>query len=132
MNIYILEDDPNRVSWFQDNLDDFRHTDTASGFIAMLSDAHTMNETIDVLFLDHDLGGDVYVSSDEPNTGMEIVRFLENKKSVPKINKIVCHSLNSPARANMVERLTNLGYLTLNIPFILLTGKNHLQRVLEM
>lgn len=66
--IYILEDDPNRMKKFNRECigHSLTHDDTAEGFIEKLE---AEQEFIDVVFLDHDLGGEHYVSSDEKKHG---------------------------------------------------------------
>lgn len=47
----------------------------------------------DILFLDHDLGGQVHVSSEDPNTGAEVARWIKNNPSrKPKL--VIAHTLN--------------------------------------
>lgn len=60
------------------------------------------------LCLDHDLGGETYVDSDRTDTGMEVVRWIEENK--PSIQNIIVHSLNYDAAKEMVLRLKNAGY----------------------
>ncbi len=61
-------------------------------------------EHIDVLFLDHDLGGEVFVDSDQPNTGAEVARQLASDPH-PSIDLIVIHSYNPVGACNMYHLL---------------------------
>lgn len=72
----------------------------------------------DVVFLDHDLGGEEYVNSAETNTGMEVVRWVE--QNLPKVGKFIVHSLNRPAREMMTAKLLDSGYNTIDCPYIIL------------
>lgn len=58
-----------------------------------------------VLFLDHDLGGEQMVAANPlKNTGSMVVEALV-AHDFPHVRRIICHSLNTPARKLMVERL---------------------------
>jgi uroporphyrinogen-III synthase len=48
---------------------------------------------------------------------MEVVRWIEENE--PKMQKVVCHSLNKDAREEMVERLKDAGYDAVELPFIM-------------
>ena len=56
------------------------------------------------------------MDSDESNTGMEVVRWLETHRK--EIGTVVVHSLNTPAAQAMIERLTCAGYHAVHVPFI--------------
>ena len=94
--------------------------------VVVVRDASTCIDAIagirlDVLFLDHDLGGEVMVKEDEHgNTGTAVVRFLvDHSKHYPEIKRIVCHSMNEPARKRMVADLLKAGYHTWDAPWAL-------------
>jgi type II secretory pathway component PulM len=111
--ILFLDDDPGRIRWLRSQAPSATCCETAEELIAALSEAQG---SIERLFLDHDLGGEMYVNSDEPNTGMEVVRWLE---SHPKaIGTVVVHSLNATAAQAMIERLASAGYHAVHVPFI--------------
>lgn len=63
------------------------------------------NNDWDVLFLDHDLGGEIYVDSG-PGTGYEVAVWLE-KNPDRQPPQIFLHSLNSVGRQNMQAALPN-------------------------
>ena len=107
-DILILEDNWERQEQFSKNLvgHNLTITDSSKTAIAKLS-----NEKWDVLFLDHDLGGLVYVQSGE-NTGFEVAEFLKlNQKHMPQ--NIIVHSLNVPGSQNIIAALPN----AVHIPF---------------
>ena len=100
--ILVLEDNLERQEQFKKNLveHNVEITDSSKMTIERLS-----NEKWDILFLDHDLGGQVYVPSGE-NTGYEVAKFLEeNKQFMPE--KIVVHSLNPVGAKNISDALPN-------------------------
>jgi len=106
MKILILEDDKARVQRFEEKLkgeDIFViFTDVVSACISALECSD-----FDVLFLDHDLDGKVYVPSDgdEP-TGWHVAKWLsENPERQPA--KIFLHSLNHAGRIEMMKQLPN-------------------------
>ena len=110
MKILILEDDNNRIVKFRDKLS--RH---ALLFVNSAADAIKLllneGETFDMIFLDHDLGGEVYVDSSNTNTGSEVVRWLISDQDRIMIQPyIIIHSLNYPAAQEMQLNLTNYGY----------------------
>lgn len=110
--IYILEDDPNRMRYFDREFkidaDEYVHADNAAGMIELIEADSYNADPIDVLFLDHDLGGEQFVDSSEKNTGMGVVRWLVEHK--PEIRLIIVHTLNPPAGLEMVQRLQMAGY----------------------
>jgi len=104
MKILILEDDHNRIATFRDKLGE-RHeltiVETAEDAISKLK-----SDIFDVIFLDHDLGGEVYVSTEDKNTGSEVARWM----SQAKLNQpyVIIHSLNTPAAASMAVTLKGI------------------------
>jgi|WetSurSiteA1Bulk_404760.scaffolds.fasta_scaffold00002_5 hypothetical protein len=79
-----------------------------------------LNRDWDLVSLDHDLGGRVYVPSEDTNTGMEVVRYLEksNSDKYGVLKRIIVHTLNSPAGIEMVNRLESLGFDVIYHPFL--------------
>lgn len=92
------------------------YTDSAAQIIA---DLNEKGLEYDVIFLDHDLGGETFVSSQREDCGMEVVRHLEkNPDLVNSRTLIVVHSLNIHAGLEMVSKLLNAGfYNTFYVPF---------------
>ncbi len=94
-----------------------------------LSLARTADEAIellssliswDLVMLDHDLGQKYMQESDDPGSGMEVVRYIE--QALPKIEKIIIHSWNVPAANEMRSRLARQGYNVDYRPFKSLRG----------
>jgi CheY-like chemotaxis protein len=59
----------------------------------------------DLIFLDHDLGGQTYVDSDEGNTGYQFVKWLKENDPQWKERSYVVHSLNPSGADNMLAEL---------------------------
>ena len=100
MNVLILEDSKERIPIFNKVLKDDIPVvvETAKHAIDLLK-----NKDWDLLFLDHDLGGQSYVKSGE-NTGWEVAKWLEEHPD-RKPNNIIIHSLNTVGQKNMKDCL---------------------------
>jgi CheY-like chemotaxis protein len=102
MKVLVLEDDPNRIRTFRFKFDpsfEVMYVTTAQGAIDLLTE-----NQFDAMFLDHDLGGEQFVDTDNENTGSEVVRWLL-VHSISNDPYIIVHSLNRPAATGMVENL---------------------------
>lgn len=108
--ILFLDDCPNRCRSFRSNFPSATIVNDAKSCIAELK-----KQDWDEVFLDHDLGGTTYQDANDKNSGSEVVRWIVEWK--PTVGLFVCHSLNSPARVNMITTLRNSGYDVANIPF---------------
>ena len=115
MNILILEDSKSRQKDFKRNLPCATIVETADACIKELNEA---TETWDWVFLDHDLGGNIFVDTYEKNTGSEVVRWICANK--PKIKQLIVHSLNDEAAYGMVRDLTGAEYSAKHVPFLCL------------
>lgn len=96
MKILILEDSDERIQQFKKNFMGAKliFTQTPKEAIEQLK-----KHKIDILFLDHDLGGTTYADSDE-NSGYAVAKWLEeNPEFKPK--EIILHSLNPDGVAKM-------------------------------
>jgi len=86
--------------------------------------AHTAKEAIAylerykfaVIFLDHDLGGQVYVASSD-GTGYEVAKWLSERYSKHQGSKIIIHSWNQIGAKNMHSILRQAGYWVSIAPF---------------
>lgn len=102
MKILILDDDMNRHCIFNKKLVGHEVTNviTSKEAIQQLSSFN-----FDIVFLDHDLGGEVFVKSGE-NTGFEVAVWLsENTDRQP--SRIIIHSLNPVGAVNMKSKLSS-------------------------
>lgn len=71
----------------------------------------------DIIFLDHDLNNEVYVSTMLDNTGSGVVRWIvENQNNKQAL--FVLHSLNHGGRENMKSLLFSGQYKCFEVPFV--------------
>lgn len=95
-NIFVLEDDITRIKWFSRELNGkfkITYTDKAETAIYLLN-----NNKYDIMFLDHDLGGEQMVDVKEFNTGSTVAEEINKLKiDVP----VILHSFNVTGLANM-------------------------------
>jgi len=122
MKILFLDDDPYRTKHFKSKKPFAVCVATAKGCIEELQ-----KDDWDYVFLDHDLGGETFVDSDQEETGMEVVRWIQENK--PNIKKVIVHSLNYPAATNMLSKITDLEYNAVYVPFVSLL--NQLEEVMN-
>lgn len=120
MKILVLEDDQNRIDQFVNR---FKEAGIEREEVWWAIDAQTaINSleirTYDVLFLDHDLGGDQMVSTSHLNTGSEFARQLMELHRSGKVEKLpMCfiHSFN-PIGAENMQRI--IGRTSERVPSI--------------
>ena len=108
MKILVLEDNLERQEQFKKNLagHNVEITDSSKTTIEKL-----VSGKYEILFLDHDLGNQVFVESGE-NTGYEVAKFLEaNNQFMP--SNVIVHSLNTNGVQNILGALP----LAIHIPF---------------
>lgn len=116
MRIFVLEDDRDRTDVFVKNL--VGHTvvfaETALDAISKL-EAYEF----DLIFLDHDLGGEQMVGTQGANTGSEVVRNMVRTYQEEAWNwpTTIVHSLNTPAAEAMQRDLETIGVDVRRIPF---------------
>lgn len=124
MKILFLDDDESRQSafkeWFDEHktdLDTLVQTRTANDTIKALKS----NKLFDIVSLDHDLGGKVFVTETK-ETGYEVALYIERmgKKKLPK--SVVIHSFNPTGASRMMQaikkRVPNTQYLPFCLPTI--------------
>lgn len=124
--ILFLDDDPLRAAlaynrWPESKRDRVVWTTTAYETIRTIKE---YEDTLEEINLDHDLGGEHWVSSGRPDSGMEVVRFFEElfHTDMEQFNKyknvsFVIHSWNLPANFEMTDRLGKLGLKAVSQPF---------------
>lgn len=97
--------DQNRTFWVQ----------TVDETIDILKE---YRERLDIVSLDHDLGGQKFVYSGRSDTGMEVVRWLEKQDPADFAHvRFVIHTWNLPAGVVMTRRLRARGYRVIRAPF---------------
>lgn len=106
MKILILDDDQLRHDGFKQELigHTLEHTYTSKECIESLK-----NNDYDLVLLDHDLGGQVYVESGE-NTGWEVAEWL-SKNLDKKPDNVIIHSYNVVGAKNMMNILEDSKYI---------------------
>jgi hypothetical protein len=110
--VLFLDDDPRRGQTFLARYPDAVWVETAVACIARL------HETWDEVHLDHDLGGEVFVNSDRPDCGMEVVRWLTAEPRALRDHcEFIVHSHNAEAAEAMVAQLQEAGYNVSYRPF---------------
>lgn len=118
--ILILEDSPDRIikfkNMFSQNSKNFIHVD----YVDTAKDAISLLEKYkyDLIFLDHDLGGKIFVNSDEENTGNTVIKQIPYTKNLS--TKIIVHSHN-PGGVNRMLSIKELDSVW--IPFYYLNIK---------
>ena len=106
--IFILEDDPQRIKIFKIKL--IQHELFFTDNVKEAKDMFDLLGPFDYIFLDHDLGGQIYVDSDNHNTGYQFAKYI-SKKDLSLVQKIVVHSLNENGARKMVALLPNSIYI---------------------
>ena len=121
MKILILDDNEFRHKAFKKKFnlpqDKLTHTYTTEECIKVLTDT-TIKDKFDLIYLDHDLGGEEMVLSDQ-GTGYEVAEFIAydmDQAKLPTIG-IVVHSLNPIGRKNMLVILHNSNCKVIDGPF---------------
>ncbi len=104
MRVFVLEDDPMRLNCFWEWFSGHELTCCTDAADA----AHVfMGQSWDLASLDHDLGGEVYVSSDEDNTGAGFVR--QCGEALARVPNVVVHSYNQAGAMRMIAGLADHG-----------------------
>lgn len=103
MKILILDDDMNRHIIFNRKLIGHLVTNVTTAKEAIYK---LQTESFDIVFLDHDLGGEIFVSSSHENTGYSVAKWLSELKD-RQPERIIIHSLNPVGASNMKSILTN-------------------------
>lgn len=113
MKILILEDNEYRIAIFKvlfANHECHFFTDVAPAIEYIRT--YEMN---DIMLLDHDLGGEVYVPSSNKNTGWQFAKFLADNNYHCK--QIIIHSQNTVGAQNMYNTLIGVADDLRAIPF---------------
>jgi CheY-like chemotaxis protein len=112
--VLFLDDDRRRAAHFLamvEGLDlDLTIVETADECIVRLGE-----RAFDVVFLDHDLGGEIYCDSSRQDCGMEVVRWLGHNRA--SHGRFVVHTHNEIAGATMFIGLRGLGYDVVHATF---------------
>jgi len=113
INIFILDDDVMRHRTLIKRALEIANVDKNEANIVT---ATTSDEAVkklqehdswDILMLDHDLGGEIFVESTKENTGFQVAKFI--RKNNIKFGQCLLHSMNPVGVKNMLEELEGLG-----------------------
>lgn len=118
--IVFLDDDPNRaaVQFQRMKPEDQIRTFWVTTVDETIETLKNYRERLDIVSLDHDLGGDHYVHTAREDCGTEIVRWLEKQDSSLYAHvRFIVHSWNMPAGIRMTQRLQDKGYRVIHKPF---------------
>jgi len=96
MKVLILEDSPHRVSSFREKLK--KHDLYFFDDVKDACEAFDLLGPWDALFIDHDLGGNINVDSEDENTGYQFAKYIKDKQ-LPDM--IIIHSINSVGSQNI-------------------------------
>lgn len=110
MKVLVLDDDKTRLSQFRDRFIERGYTyDTTTS----MEDCWKFIESkkYDMIFLDHDLGDEVFVDSKKENTGSEIARRWGSKEHKNKETKVIVHSFNPAGAKNMLDLIEDSIYI---------------------
>lgn len=113
MRIFILEDNQERIEAFKKYLNSHELTIVSEALEAIKLLEKDLN--YDFIFLDHDLGGQIFVNVAEENTGSTVARYLTDKEIK---GNIIIHSFNPIGAKNMLNYLPNAYYVPFNIDFL--------------
>jgi len=97
MKVFVLEDDPLRIRVFEQML--VGHETVYAQDVERARKAFDKWGPFDVMFLDHDLGGQVYVPSEDPTTGYAFLKSVVDRLGD---TQVVVHSYNEPAARRMM------------------------------
>jgi hypothetical protein len=120
MRVFILEDDLTRVILFREALmrHDVTHAESLTEAVEMYRGPY------DLLLLDHDLGGEVFVDSEKEDTGAGFCRWVSGEPTT-----VLIHSYNAPGAAQMNVTLVEKGWANVGyVPFGLRL-LNHLRKL---
>lgn len=112
LKIMVLEDMPSRIQFFKNKLHKhdvyfFDNADDAMNGLLYL------NDKWDIVFLDHDLEGRIFVPSSYHNTGYTVAKFIFENDI--KINQIITHSMNPQGAQNIKSILPRAEIIPFNL-----------------
>lgn len=112
--ILFLDDDHARISAFRGIIE---RVDCHLSIVETAEDCISeLNRTaFDLVLLDHDLGGEIFVDSEREDCGMEVVRWL--KTNGGEHGSFIVHTMNPVAATAMYFELQTMGYRVEQAPF---------------
>ena len=115
MKIFILEDSNERIKQFKKRF--FKEELYIERDVKAAIKLFKGNYPFDVIFLDHDLGGEEMVDSNDNNTGYQFVKWMVENYKVDGTD-IIVHSLNPQGADRMIFEMKEHGVRSRKIPFI--------------
>lgn len=115
MRLLLLEDDLLRISEFERRAKEHKLALTvvssATACIRLL-EIGLEKKTVkyDLICLDHDLGGEIFVDTKHKNTGSEVARWISEHPESVKGALVVVHSFNPAGAKNMVSLIPGSVY----------------------
>mgnify|MGYP001077491652 CR=1 FL=1 len=100
MKILVLEDGKRRTAWFKEHFINDEITIVSS---VEKAKRYLIEETPEMIFLDHDLDDRIFVDSKEENTGYQLAKFIKKSKKI--YNCIIIHSMNPVGARKMKQVL---------------------------
>lgn len=118
--VFILEDSQDRVKEFKKRLEgcDVFITDNVKE-----AKKNFKENEWDLIFLDHDLGGEAFVDISDPNTGSAFASWLTTQLEPGTSTPIFIHSANNPGARNMSNILKHKRINSHRTPFIWLQSE---------
>lgn len=116
--VLFLDDDTHRTETFVAKVETPQLKVRAA--VDALSAIHYLRtEKFSQIFLDHDLGGQIYVDSETPNSGGQVVRWMsENRDRIDAETPIILHTMNPVGATYMYMVLKDAGFQNVRpIPF---------------
>lgn len=105
LNMFILEDDENRINSFKRVLGTDNNLIVYNNCHDALEGYKNLKDKIDIMFLDHDLGGQQMVSSFQYNTGYTFASYIAKEATYG--HKVVIHSCNPIGSERMYDVLNS-------------------------
>ena len=115
--IFVLEDDPYRIDWFKQNWPDVLYTDNPLTGLDLIRD----HPDLEMIFLDHDLGGAAYVRG-EFGDGIDFAKAMAAEK-LHVDTPVFIHSLNMPGAENIENALSGTHSMVRRVPFTILRNQ---------
>lgn len=106
MRIFVLDDNDERLKWFQQYFPQADMVKDAKSAIDLLN----AKEDYDLIFLDHDLGGQIFQDSEQENTGYQVAKAISNSDK-NKNADIIIHSMNVVGATRMKYLLPQAKYI---------------------
>ena len=115
IKVLFLDDDVNRHKAFKQNINipdsEIKYVYTSKDAIDAIND-----EKYDVVFLDHDLGGKIYVAETE-NTGYEVTLHIAKMPKEKRSDNVIIHSFNRSGAIRMYQSISGSVKSVHTIPF---------------